>query len=533
MRHAARLMLVMLVLALGLVACQFNSTPGSSPGPSGSGPGERASGERYDIGAPALTTIYVDPVHGNDSHGGRTRATALQHLDTAWRRIPQGHDLRTGVRLALMRGSYPVNDSPNYWESRHGTMAAPVLLESVDGVGAARLPNMNVFDVHYFYLVGVNITSPNDMFHCEQCDHLLLRNVTLNGVGDVMHYGGPHEGLKLNQSQHVYIEDSDISGANDNSIDMVAVQYGHVIGNKIHRSLDWCFYTKGGSAYMRIEGNEIYDCGTGGYTAGQGTGFQFMTAPWINYEAYDVKFVNNIMHDTQGAAFGVAGSYNILIAYNTAYRVGSRSQVIDLVRGWRGCDGAPDDAGAVAACQARLDQHGWGTTGEELEIIPNRNVFVFDNVIDNPNGFQSATQQFQIHACMAVNTAATNVPSPSRADTNLVVKGNVIWNGPHGHPLGVGGDSGCRSSNPTCNAPQLVRDNAINTVEPHLVDPAHGNFRLVPGSDVANRAATAIPDFDWTGLPAGVSVPPGNPSNTVGVNFTGDARAGAGHPGAF
>lgn len=100
-----------------------------------------------------------------------------------------------------------------------------------------------------------------------------------------------------------------------------------------------------------------------------------------------------------------------------------------------------------------------------------------------------------------------------------------------GHPLGAGGGSGCRSSNPTCNARRLVRDNAINTVEPHLVDPAHANFRLVPGSDVANRAATAIPDFDWTGLPAGVSVSSGNPSNIVGVNFTGDA--GAGHPGAF
>ncbi len=85
---------------------------------------------------------------------------------------------------------------------------------------------------------------------------------------------------------------------------------------------------------------------------------------------------------------------------------------------------------AAAACQARLDQHGWGTTGEELEIIPNRDLFVFDNVIDNPSGFQSASQQFQIHSCLAGDTRATNVPSPSCADTNLVVKGNVIWNGP-------------------------------------------------------------------------------------------------------
>jgi hypothetical protein len=42
-----------------------------------------------------------------------------------------------------------------------------------------------------------------------------------------------------------------------------------------------------------------------------------MTAPWIQYEAYDIKFVNNIIHDTDGAGIGVNGGYNILMAYNT------------------------------------------------------------------------------------------------------------------------------------------------------------------------------------------------------------------------
>jgi hypothetical protein len=82
-------------------------------------------------------------------------------------------------------------------------------------------------------------------------------------------------------------------------------------------------------AYLRVEPNLIYDCGTGGFTAGQGTGFQFMTPPWIQYEVYDVKIVNNLIRDTEGAGLGVNGGYNILIAYNTLVRVGSRSCQFD------------------------------------------------------------------------------------------------------------------------------------------------------------------------------------------------------------
>ena len=49
-----------------------------------------------------------------------------------------------------------------------------------------------------------------------------------------------------------------------------------------------------------------------------------MTPPWFHYESSDVKFVNNVLHDVDGAAFGVWGGYNILMAHNTAYRYGIR-----------------------------------------------------------------------------------------------------------------------------------------------------------------------------------------------------------------
>src|SRR5205085_9869234 len=133
--------------------------------------------------------------------------------------------------------------------------------------------------------------------------------------------------------------------------DSVAVQYGWIVRSKVHGANDWCAYAKGGSASLLVSSNEIYDCGTGGYTAGQGTGFQFMVAPWLHYETYDLKVVDNVIHDVEGAGIGANGSYNALFAYNTIYRSGTRAHLIELGYGERGGDGVagqPPDPGCVA-----------------------------------------------------------------------------------------------------------------------------------------------------------------------------------------
>ncbi len=54
-----------------------------------------------------------------------------------------------------------------------------------------------------------------------------------------------------------------ISGADDNAIDFVAVQYARITGNTIERANDWCAYVKGGSAFVLVARNRIRDCGTG------------------------------------------------------------------------------------------------------------------------------------------------------------------------------------------------------------------------------------------------------------------------------
>lgn len=484
-----------------------------------------ASELHYDLGQPVLADLWVDPALGDDAHSGATRAQALRTITAAWQRLP-AQTSTTGYRIQLAGGVYPDTSFPVYWEGHSGSFAAPLILNSADGPGAAQLNgNLNIFGVHYLYLTGLAISNPGDVLHCEQCEHILLRQSRLTGGNRQA-----HETIKMNQSRYIYIEDSDISQAYENALDFVSVQYGHIVRNRFHDADDWCIYLKGGSAYFSIESNEIDHCGTGGFTAGQGTGFEYMTPPWLHYEAYGLRVVNNVIHHTDGAGLGVNGGYAILMAYNTLYRVGARSHVVEFVFGSRSCDG---DAALPTGCADHLALGGWGTTlvGVEGEPIPNRTIHFINNLIYNPPGMQSQWQHFAIYGPQ-IPSAGSHIPSPARTDDDLRIQGNLLWNGPADHPLGVDADTGCQPDNPTCNTSQLLADNAINTIQPGLVNPEFGNFHPAAGGSVFSYSAASLPVFPgWNSFTP--PVPAGNPDNVVATDHDNLPRAAGGPVGAF
>lgn len=471
----------------------------------------------YDTGTPDVVDIWVDPAAGSDARSGASRELAVRTVSEAWRRVPPRTTLSQGVRINLVAGSYPEAAVPAFWESRHGTFTAPVIIRAADGPGTARLPSLNIFDCRHLHLVGLEVTAGGgDVVQIQASSHVLLRDTTIRGTGVIASYAVPQEALKVNQSQHVYIEHCDISGAWDNAIDFVAVQYGHVVGSRIHRAGDWAMYAKGGSASLTITGNEFFDAGTGGFTAGQGTGFEFMVAPWLHYEAYDIAFTNNVVHDVEGAGMGVNGGFNILLAHNTLVNVGRRSHVIEVVHGLRSCDGD------TATCAANLALGGWGTaTAGREESIPNRNVVIVNNVVYNPDGAGSRWQQFAV-AAPRTPSAGSNIPSPARTDDGLVIRGNVIWNGPAGHALGIESDA---------LAADVVASNAINSVRPAFADFARGDYALA--ASFTPPATVAIPAFSWAAAPGRPAVPAGRSDLSVRFDHTGAARLGPQAPGAF
>lgn len=471
----------------------------------------------YDTGSPQVVEIWVDPATGNDARSGSSRELAVRTISEAWRRVPMGTTLSQGVQINLAAGTYPESAVPHFWESRHGTFTAPVIIRAADGPGTARLPSLNFFDCRHLHLVGLEVTAGGgDVVQIQASSHVLLKDTTIRGTGVIASYAVPQEALKVNQTQHVYIENCDISGAWDNAVDFVAVQYGHVVGSRIHRAGDWAMYAKGGSAYLTITGNDFFDAGTGGFTAGQGTGFEFMVAPWLHYEAYDIAFTNNVIHDVEGAGFGVNGGFNILLAHNTLVNVGRRSHVIEVVHGSRSCDGD------TATCAANLARGGWGTAqagGEEP--IPNKNVVIVNNVVFNPDGAGSQWEQFAV-AAPRTPSAGSNIASPTRPDDGLVIRGNVIWNGPVGHPLGI--ENAALAANVTAT-------NAINTLRPVFTDLSRGDYRLA--ASFTPPATVAIPAFSWAAAPGRPAVPAGRSDMGVAFDHSGSARTGPQAPGAF
>lgn len=436
------------------------------------------------------TTISVDPARGSDRASG-TRSNPLASVTEAWNRLPAVTRRRTTIELAP--GNYR-GRTPVYWEGHSGSARAPIVIRSRHRRGSrrARLPGVNIFGADHLEFRDLVFRDGGDVVHCEQCSNFTLRRVDAYGRD-------AQETVKINQSRKVRILDSRIGGADDNAIDFVAVASGLIRGNVVHRAGDWCGYAKGGSVGIVVKGNLFTRCGTGGFTAGQGTGFQFMTAPWLQYEAVGVVIRDNTITDTEGAAIGVQGGFNVLVENNVARRVGRRSHVLEALYGSRSCDGQPGDEGRER-CAAYLASGGWGTTvvddGTNYIRIGNRHVYFVGNVVLNPSPYKSQWQQLEVPGPFGAQPGS-GVPADTSAASDLKFLGNVIWNGTSEMPIGA---DGCDDANPTCNPQQLVTDNNFNRRRPEL---RNRRGRLAKSGWVRSYRPFHAPAPDWSDLPAG------------------------------
>jgi len=481
----------------------------------------------YDLGTPALTDVWVDSAAGNDAAAGTARETALRSLQAAFARVP-GDLTRaaTGYRLRLTAGSYVTGPRPGLWlEGRRGTRDHPLLIESVDGPQKAVLPPFTLAKCSYAYLIGLKLVSsekfPRDiLLHVIASDHVLVRNVVAAAAGTTRETL-PFVNGKCDQSQYLFFEDCEFDGGDVVDLDLVACQFGHIVRSKFHRSFLEGVTLKGGSAGFIVAGNEIWDSRVFGFCAGEGTGFQYMVKPWIHYEAYDLKFVNNVIHDTGGPAVSVAGGYNCLVAFNTCFRVARYNSPIAVGYGGR----SPGSGKWDATCDDYLKAGGW--CSRKLDgVIPSKNVYVLNNLVLN-DSFASERACFGIAGPLKTPEDG-NLPREVRADDGLILRGNVIRNGPANHPaLGPVSDGATTGHDEAL----LAKENSINRVALRLAAPAQGDFRAIQES-LADVQGAAIPNFAGGDLPRQPAAPPGRLCNQPSCDRAGVPRRGL-SPGAW
>lgn len=482
--------------------------------------------------SPALHDIWVDPVHGNDRADGISRRTALKTLAAAWDRVPvRTETAGTGFHIRLMAGVH-LGPPVILLGNRTGSAQCPIVLESVDGPFATSLPALDFHGCQWLELSGFRVRSAHlpdvpgsrdNVLHFGNCHHVKLAGLWVSGLGPAL----PRLVMKANQSSHLDVLGCEFSHALGNALDYVAVQHSRILNSVFHDTGAECLYVKGGSAHIRIEGNHVYNGVNHGILAGQTTGFQYMVPPWLHYECYDVKIVSNVVHDTGGAALAVCGGYNVLAAFNTAWRVGHARDVVVVGLGGRGWGAGRWEP----LCDEYLRLGGWNNpAGPVLCNIPCRNVFIMNNLILNPDDAPARFAHFGISG--PVHTpAGSNLPDPARADDNLLIRGNVIWNGPTDMPM-LDPEIIHHLAAPSTFDPEVLRrDNAVNTVRPRLIDPEDGDFHPDPGAPLP--ASVDVPDFSGLDAPDRPPVPPGDLANRITLDRDGRPRSRHGRPGAY
>ncbi len=489
----------------------------------------------YAIGDPMLKDLWVDPVYGDDTASGRSRSEAVRTIGGAWARVPP-EGAPHGWRILLAPGAYASPDSGQWvLEDRVYGPDRPIVFQSADGAESVELPAVFFNRCRGIYLLNLTfkaagnkqvIPSNNIVLHFAESQDLLVRGVTAAGLDGP--HGLPLLTFKANQCLRIYVEDCDLSNASANALDYVAVHYGHIVRSSFHKTKAECMYVKGGSAYFLIAGNEMFDGKNHGVLAGQGTGFQFMVPPWLHYEAYDIKIVNNVIHDA-GGGIATTGGYNILMAWNTCYRVGSNRDTIVIGQGGRGW---------IGERPKKADEHfalgGWcNPCGKEAYDIPCRNVRVCNNLIYNPDGYESRFAHIGLSGPVPTEPGS-NLPPVARCDEGLVLRGNVIWNGAPDKPL-LDDVEGMYhlAARPTADETAIRRENWINTFRPDLADPERGDFRPVSGGSLSGVQPVAIGDYDWSDAPQRPPVPCGNLDNEVNADRAGRSRAQRNCVGAY
>jgi hypothetical protein len=447
--------------------------------------------------------FWVDAAHGNDSRNGQEPGTAFKTVAAAWRATLTPGLAGRKLQVNFLPGRHL---SPHWLPGRADGSGASTILHSVEPRQAIIEGGLNIKGAAHLELRGLTLAAGggfryhnDNVLHLEACSDVAIQGCRMLGTPDVI-----KEVVKINQSARLLIADNEIAGCNQAAVDLMACQYAEVLDNQVHNARTWGVYDKGGSAYVRIAGNDVYDCGFG-ISTGEGSGLQYLVPPFLQYESYGAQVFNNFLRNIKGTALCAQGALNAAFAHNWIKDAawGETGYTFIAVRyGDRKCSTEAD----IARCRELLAAGAWGSDVSQLGVpIPCENLFFYNNRFSNEQPTRGG-----IIAVAGKRKAVLNPAQGLRAiyaDKNLKVAGNVFWN--PGQPLlgtehwGAPDEEpvhGAQPGHPSAS-PKLIKDrNKINAVDPF--------------SGYALPRRYAVPQFPKSSW-AAAGVPAWNASNTV------------------
>lgn len=228
-----------------------------------------------------------------------------------------------GDTVSVRKGRY-ASEKEKLNFSKSGKPDAWIVLRSADGPGEAEIDGQgNAFEVmligerSYVVLDGLHIhgSQDNALHVGVTCSYVIVRNCRVhdaNGGGDA---------IKVNGSDHVYVEGCDCSDAADELIDFMGCHHCVSRGNFMHglRPGETATFAKGGSHEILFEKNVVVGVRHAHALMLGGDSGKGLFAPELpDLECQNMIVRNNVCVDCDDSSIEVRGCRNGWIYHNTA-----------------------------------------------------------------------------------------------------------------------------------------------------------------------------------------------------------------------
>lgn len=273
--------------------------------------------------------IWVDP-QGDDGDSGTEAAPVRTIAEAIERAAP-------GTAIMVNAGTYNENVAIN----KSGIESAPIWLISADGPRAAKIvPASSSKDTikmngqENLVIQGFDVQEPDSGHYGIKVSQAtsdfsdMPRNIVV--IGNFVH-GQGQDGIKVSQSDNVYVLDNVVDGATDQGIDFVAVNNSVISGNEVKNINGSAgIQIKGGSTNVTVSDNIVHHIDEDGIHIGGGTDEGSMRPGFTDFEANNVTVIGNTVHDVGGRGAWFMGAENSSFVGNTIYAIGS-PDVVELL----------------------------------------------------------------------------------------------------------------------------------------------------------------------------------------------------------